>query len=326
MNSTLRQGLCIFIVLLLQSKHALPQDGVPNPEESTPENASTKTGSTTDETSPSATTPTKSAPDTQAIRLAQLQAAYPPEDLMELEANGAKFTSLWKKDQSGEALGAVLILPSDGQTANWPNTIDVIRNELPQDGWSTLSIDIENEIASNSNATKQAADSEINPDANTARIEAAIAFLHGQGQYNIVLAGYGHSARRILNYASRSDAPGMNRNLKSTQGTKLKRPVRALILISPLSLEGERLSSKLGKFPYKDMPILDIIFGHHYLDTFDAKARQETARASRIKHYLQIKSVEPSASAKVFGQQNRLSRRIRGFLDSHAKGVEIERR
>lgn len=285
------------------------------------------------ESAPSDKANTKTAPDTQALRIAQLKAQYPKEDLINLEAQGKSFSALWKKDQSGEALGAILILPSEGQTANWPNTIDVLRKELPQDGWSTLSIDIEGQRQKSTLNTKTAAEKNVEASATTdsntsnmARMEAAIGFLHQQGQYNIVLVGYGGSTHLVLDYASRADALGMNRSIKSSQSTGLKRPVRALILISPFSYDGERLSKKLSHFPYKDMPILDIIFGSHYLDTFDSKERLSTARSLRFKHYLQSKSVEPSSGERLFGQQNRLSRRIRGFLDSYAKGVEIERR
>ncbi len=275
----------------------------------------------------------KTAPNTLAIRMAQLKSQYPKEDYLSLQANNEPFTALWKKDQSGEALGAVLIVPSDGQTANWPNTIDVLRNELPQDGWSTLSIDIESRRSTLPSKSRNSASPETKKtedttkdDINIARIESAISFLHEQGQYNIVLAGYGYSTSRILNYASRKDALGMNRTIKSRQRANLKRPVRALILISPFSYGGERLSTQLNQFPYKNMPILDIIFGSHYLDTFDSKERVSAARSSRFKHYVQSKSVEPTGSGRLFGQENRLSRRIRGFLDTYAKGVEIERR
>ena len=287
-----------------------------------------------DDNSRNSKTLARAAPDVNRERISQLQAHYPPEDLVSLQANGAAFSALWKKDQSGDALGAVLIGPSNGQTANWPNTIDVLRNELPVDGWSTLSIDIDHDVSMQNDAAMKISDDQVqtgakpmlNKHPNLGRIEAAIGFLHEQGQYNIVIVGYGLSTRLVLEYASRTDALGMNRTIKSRQGANLKRPVRALILISPLSYQGEKLSDTLKKFPYKDMPVLDIIFGTHYLDTFDSKDRLRTARGMRFKNYIQTKSVEPTSGEKLFGQENRLSRRIRGFLDRHAKGVEIERR
>jgi len=260
----------------------------------------------------------RSAPNTQNMQIQLLKAQYPERDIINLNGETGEFTALWKKDQSGAAYGAVLLVPSNGQTANWPNTIDVLRNELPKNGWSTLSIDIAHSTSKDdTGATQQQ---------NIARLRAAIAFLNEQGQYNIVLAGYGLSCSLIVEYATHGDALGMKRSVSSSQTTKLKRPVRALILISPLSQEGERLSEKISEFPFKDMPMLDIVFGSHYLDTFDSKERVGSARSANIEHYLQTKSVEPSSSARVFGNDNRLSRRVRGFLDTHAKGVEIERR
>ena len=322
MNTIIRQSLISLILsaALIQTAHTQETESNDAPALAPSEAES--------DIKPAASTPEKSAPDTLATRIAQLKAQYPEEDLISLSANGTEFSALWKKDQSGDALGAVLIVPSEGQTANWPNTIDVLRTELPQDGWNTLSIDIEN--------TKQKAKISATPEGNEsvsstknpnlARVEAAIAFLHEQGQYNIVLTGYGASTSLIVDYASQTDALGMNKTVKSAQTTNLKRPVRALILISALNYDGERLSKKIQRFPYKDMPILDIIFGSHYLDTFDSKERLSAARSARFKHYLQSKSVEPSSNDSRFGTGNRLSRRVRGFLDSYAKGVEIERR
>lgn len=256
-------------------------------------------------------------------RIEHLRAQYPPEQIRQLEAEGEQFTALWRKDRSGAALGAVLLVPAVGQTANWPNTIDVLRNELSVNGWSTLSIDLKIPHWKHK-SSKSGTETETLDTHNLARISAAIEFLHSEGQYNIVLAGYGESAERILNYSGESGATGMRKTVPSSTSAKRKRPVRALILISAIGRGETKLSPMIETYPHKDMPFLDITFGAHYLDTFDADARKSAARANGIKAYIQFKTVEPNSM--VFSAENRLSRRVRGFLNRHAKGVEIDKR
>jgi len=188
-----------------------------------------------------------------------LRAQYPKGEITQLQADGESFTALWRKDRSGDALGAVLLIPAVGQTANWPNTIDVLRNELPLTGWSTLSIDLK--VLDWQKKTDSTENVRQADESNLARIRAAVDFLHSEGQYNIVLAGYGQSADRVIAYTKLDDASGMQKNVPSTKSTKKKRPVRALILIGGTSYSGGKLSPSLESYPFNDMPVLDIIFG-----------------------------------------------------------------
>lgn len=298
----------------------------------------------------------KSRPDPEGERIRALKSEYPEKDLRKLHANGKEFTALWRQDHSGKAFGAILIVPTDGQTANWPNTIDVIRTELPKSGWSTLAIDIEpiastkapprvSGISPEPSATEQkdmhasaktdmTASAESKNDAvqaptnadssNKNRIEAAIQFLNNQGQYNIIMVGYGQSAKRVLDYANDAKSSGMKKTMRSNAGNKMQRPIRAMILINPQQIDSGPIGPLIDSFNYKEMPILDLIIGKHYLDTLDANARKQVARSAGYEHYFQVKLLEPSSV--VFGKENRLSRRIRGFLNKHAKGVEIDKR
>ena len=311
---------------------------------------------------------TRSLPNAEKKRIEALKAQYPPEDLQHLTSAGEKFTALWRKDRSGKAFGALLIVPTDGQTANWPHTIDVLRTELPKAGWSTLSIDVkplaapkaparpepisDMEIDSNEDVEPASGDeddqnleaesasmsemgaagrgeskrdidqpSKSGIDANMDRIKAAVTFLHEQGQYNIVVAGYGASAKRVLDYAQDATSPGMKKSVKTNVGSNMQRPIRAMVIVNPQSPAGLPIGSTFETFAFKDMPILDLIVGTHYLDELDADKRKSVARSVGFETYVQIQMLEPSSV--VFGQENRLSRRVRGFLHKYAKGVEI---
>jgi hypothetical protein len=305
----------LFLCFALVCQHTYAEEETKQAADSNADTASVDTERTPANTSEDKKKSLKHAADK---RLELLRKQYPARELVELSANDETFSALWRKDRSGDALGAVLLVPALGQTANWPNTIDVLRNELPQTGWSTLSIDLKAHSWDENIETTQ----EMSTD-NKARIRSAVEFLHEKGQFNIVLAGYGESANRILDYSGQGET-GMKKNVPSSRSTQKKRPIRALIMIAGSGYQAMKLSPALESYVYQDMPILDVVFGSHYLDTHDAQARKKAARSNGFSKYIQIKTVEPNSH--VFESENRLSRRVRGFLERYAKGVEIDRR
>lgn len=303
----------------------------------------------------------RSLPDITADRIQSLKQQYPAEDIRELSAEGGTFTALWREDRSGKANGAVLLVPTDGQTANWPQTVDVLRTDLPKHGWSTLAIDIAFTSPpkapprpTRANVTQEAENGQTSPDStedtepaetsdaprddsrisplspkqieqqNRSRIEAGIQFLNAQGQYNIIFVGYGQSAERVTKFASEGEGAGLQANGRTLPATGMQRPARALIIINPKTTDNQAFKSLIKDIPYKKMPILDIVVGKHYLDMLDAEQREITALEEGFETYLQYLTVEPNTT--VFNTENRLSRRILGFLNQYAKGVEIERR
>lgn len=326
-----------FVLILLSSQvggAAFAEEG----GQDTPEALSNQEDTSNNNATEAAQTKTKTRPNPEAERIRALKAEYPDKELRKLNAQQGEFTALWRQDRSGKAFGALLIVPTDGQTANWPNTIDVIRTDLPKNGWSTLSIDIEplsppvvpardtsaTDISIESKTSLQTNIATKKADPNMGRIEAAIGFLHNQGQYNIIMIGYGQSAKRVLEYANDSEAAGMKKTIRAKQGKSTQRPIRAIVLLNPQQMEAQPIAPLIDSFSYKDMPILDLVIGTHYLDTLDAETRKQVAKDSGYSNYFQLKVLEPSTV--VFGQENRLSRRIRGFLNKHAKGVEIDKR
>lgn len=325
-----RLSLLAFSLSLALSGLAIAQDEMP--ENTNAEN------STQSEQNPEATTKpevSRKVPDAESERIAALKAQYPPEDLKKLQASSGEFTALWREDQSGKAFGAILIVPTDGQTANWPHTIDVLRTELPKGGWSTLSIDVRattptrapSRSSSESNTNNMPEADTVNQieqsDINLERIKSAIEFLHSEGQYNIILLGFGASAERVLNYTQDAKAAGMQKTVRSAANNNMQRPIRAMILVNPKSKKSMPIAPMITSFPYKDMPMLDLIVGTHYLDKLDATQRKQNARSASYEAYIQIQMLEPSNL--IFGKENRLSRRVRGFLNKYAKGVEIEK-
>lgn len=291
----------------------------------------------------------KTLPDIEAKKRELLKSQYPPNDLRILNAGSEEFTALWRKDQSGDAFGAVLIIPGDGQTANWPNTIDALRRDLPDNGWGTLSIDLKDRPrksipkreTANTNAeagseTSEGAVATIESSSsldqkklaeieslNIQRIQAAVNFLNSEGQYNIILIGYGSSAVRVIDYVSTLTSAKTNNAVAKNAKVKIDRPVRALVLINARNTMPEDEVSEFERLIWRDIPVLDVFFGNHYLDQYESDKRHTAAKTNRLSAYIQLKLMVPSTT--VFNGENRLSRRIRGFLNKHAKGVEIDR-
>jgi len=165
-----------------------------------------------------------------------------------------------------------------------------------------------------------------------ARAQAGIDFLNQKGQYNIVFAGEGLGAARAAYFLDKISSEFTSAK-KRTQLTRRKnqaiiqRPVRALVLINARnhihrepSLANQEISDWLND---SDLPILDIFTQNHYLDQLEPQARKTKARQKHLKNYSQVQIMPPVFETHT--GENILVKRIRGFLDRHARGVEINR-
>lgn len=247
-------------------------------------------------------TPNNSTVEAQAEKQLLLSKELEDDSLVWLKADNEKFIALWEPDTSSNSLGSVLILHGEGENADWPDTINPIRTALVQFGWSTLSIELPNS-QQNIDAEKLAA----------ARIQAAAKYLDQKGQYNIVIIGSGTGANRGLEFLQEQPARP-NATAKET-GPQALGAFRALIIINARNIEITR------KFK---LPILDLYFNEHYLDDTEAKKRDILARKYHLPYYHQVHLLKPEVTDP--GDENRLTRRIRGFLNKYAKGVEVKRK
>ncbi len=306
----------------------------------------------------------RKAIDTEKQTLTLLTQEIDEGDMTWLEANGEKFMGLWQADTTGNPFGAVLILHGEGQSVDEPFEINAIRNNLSHHGWATLSIHLpplaRAKIPSRPKKMKEPSNTEKDPNnlkgeasadkstpkANTtmqknkmnpqmtekkddtdpeiisrARLQSAIAFLKEQGQYNIVLVGHGIGATRALKYIDHLIG---GKKSNSVKGGKIQRPIRAAVLISARNLIPQTGEHIRQYYNDRSLPILDLYYGDHYLDEIETNQRVKIARSEGMQHYYQLKILKPSESDN--SDENRLTRRVRGFLNKHAKGVEIEKK
>lgn len=81
--------------------------------------------------------PTRS--DTMAAELAH---RLPSAEVIGLQASGEDFVALWRPANVGEPKGLVILLPGEGESADWPRGIGPLRRGLLDHGWHTLSISL----------------------------------------------------------------------------------------------------------------------------------------------------------------------------------------
>ena len=97
----------------------------------------------TQETAPAPATierpPLPSRSDTMA---ADLLRQLPSAELVNLTAGSDDFVALWRPANIGEAKGVIILLPGEGESADWPRGIGPLRRGLPDHGWHTLSLSL----------------------------------------------------------------------------------------------------------------------------------------------------------------------------------------
>ncbi|AOE83073.1 alpha/beta hydrolase family protein [Pseudomonas sp. TCU-HL1] len=69
-----------------------------------------------------------------------LERQLPGREQQQLKAADESFLALWQPANAGEPSGVLILLPGEGESADWPEVIGPLRRQLPNAGWSTLSL------------------------------------------------------------------------------------------------------------------------------------------------------------------------------------------
>lgn len=88
---------------------------------------------------PAERAPLPSRSDSQA---AGLQRQLPADQFVALTAGGEDVVALWQPANVGEPKGLIILLPGQGESADWPSGIGPLRRGLPDHGWQTLSLSL----------------------------------------------------------------------------------------------------------------------------------------------------------------------------------------
>ncbi|MCH8262183.1 MAG: DUF3530 family protein [Proteobacteria bacterium] len=160
------------------------------------------------------------------------------DEIVSLKASGGRFIGIYQRAKMGESRGVVILAHGMGAHPDWPDVISPLRTQLPEFGWSTLSIQMpilspEEPVAEYGKTLKVA----------KSRLNAAIDYLHTWEIEQIILLGYSFGAVQVASYL----ASGKNEN------------VRAFVSVSMLSQKfikpGLDVFKLIGGI---DLPMLDI--------------------------------------------------------------------
>lgn len=214
---------------------------------------------------------------------------------VELKAGDTAFMGIFTEASDGPTGRAVILAHGMGVHPDWPDIINPLRSDLPDHGWSTLSIQMP--ILANDAALKDYAPlfDEAAP-----RIEAAVSFLRAQGNRTLVLLGHSLGASMAASYLS-------GNGQKKIQG------------FVAIGLSANTNSNKMNSavaLAQVRIPVLDL-YGSRDLDGVlsSVKTRKKAARKAGNKNYQQLE-IE-GADHFFVGMEDTLTRRVYGWLKTN---------
>jgi pimeloyl-ACP methyl ester carboxylesterase len=184
-----------------------------------------------------------------------------------LEAGNHRFLAIWTEAE-GEQHGAVILLHGVGVHPDWPDVINPLREQLPEHGWATLSLQM----------PVLAADAEISDyfpvfDEVSPRIAAGVRFLQEQGVDHIVILGHSLGSQMAAFWAAQASVPQL----------------RGLIAVGMSGARREGPGDTLGYLEKTQLPVLDL-YGEHDLPGIvkTADARVSAAQNAGNRAYRQV--------------------------------------
>ena len=301
---------------------------------------------------PAAAPAPESTPPVEAVRptveersqaeASGLTQSLPERQQQTLQAGKESFLALWLPANAPRAEGVVIIVPGDGESADWPLAVGPLRRKLPDAGWQTLSLSLPDPMdslvqtrpaeadakadkekdnvpakvdapapsgdAPSASETPPAQDPAIErrkayADRVMARIQAGVDFALQDKPKSIILLGHGTGAYWAARYlAEREPADIRNLLLVAAQMPNEFRP--------PLEDMVPRLQLATGDFYYRDRDG----------DRQTAMLRLQASKRETGKTYVQVgMNAVPGDPAT---EQDQLYRRVRGWLSLHIKQAD----
>ena len=302
----------------------------------TPVNAETSgAGAASDSGSGEHVTPAERSQD----KAQALQEQLPASEQRLLKAGDDSFLALWKPANTPTPQGIVILLPDDGESADWPQSIGPLRKRLPDAGWHTLSLTLPDPYAqapvasvdvtaATDNTPAETAEPETAPSAASApasaateasdahsasveqhskrvlaRIQAGLAFAQQQSPGKIILLGHGTGGYWGMEFLAQ------NNNSK----------IQGLLLLSATAPAG--LSPDIEeRLPKLQLAIGDFFFNDPPSAAAQAQLRKQAALRSKHPAYRQVALSALPGNPQV--EQEQLYRRVRGWLEKNATPVQ----
>ncbi len=221
--------------------------------------------------------------------------------LLSAKGQSEKFLGIYTRETAKVAQGGVIILHGMGAHPDWPDIIFPLRTQLPEYGWTTLSI--QTPVLDN-----DASFIDYAPlfDEVAGRIDTAIALLKSKGINNIALIGHSLGATMGAYYLSSNS----------------KASIRGFVGISMgWSRQDKRMSTPSSLANIK-IPVFDLYGEQDMASILDSvERRANAAEQAGNKYYYQLRI--PGADHFFHDQEETLVKRVGGWLNRFAAGKEL---
>lgn len=265
--------------------------------------------------------------------------------------NDDRFLALWHQANTPKARGVLVIIPSEGETADWPRAVRPLRRGLPEHGWHTLTLTPDDPELSpgprppapDAPATDATPETEVEPGAADSQQTAAqppsagylpeqtapadsdeAAEPNSQAEQGVPEPGHAERMQARLDaaieHARTLQAPMI---VLIGHGTGAYWASQHLVQLQPKDV-GQLIVIDPREPSQPDQPLetylatLKIGVGDFYTDTRrpaqeQALQRRNAARRAGHPDYRQV--ALPALENDRFGEQEQLVRRVRGWLD-----------
>ena len=279
-------------------------------------------------------------PERSQEEAAALARTIPAEEQQQLQAGDDTFLSLWKPANVAEPKGVVIIIPGAGETADWPQAIGPLRRQLPNAGWSSLSItlpDLQSDVIAprvlDVPPTIKAPDVGSKDSTTAAPIEQAAGGEADVADKVVVDSSEEHAkvdAERIfarldaaIAYAEQQSAPSIVILGHGTGGywaaryMSEKQPSQVEKLVMVAVQTPAKAKPELTELtPTLKLPTADIFYMDKPLDRNAALERLQASKRLKTLAFSQVSLKSLPGNAK--DQQEQLVRRVRGWLSPNA--------
>lgn len=215
---------------------------------------------------------------------------YAQEQQHWLEVGQQRISATLYKSRKSPTLGGVVVLVAAGNSGTWPHSLRALGRHLPDDGWTTLRVDLQ--IVEPS--TDQPANTQF-----LQQMSAAVEFLRKDNVQDIVLVAAGGIAFQTL------QAP-TDKQIAGLQG---------LVLLD--IKETAKLPEPGLEFAGLKMPILDLLTQNGRGQSA-ALQRKLLARQNNMTNYRQVRA--PAAGPNWTQRRDPIVQRVRGWLRKNRRG------
>ncbi len=212
------------------------------------------------------------------------QHSYAQQQQQWLEVGQQRIPATLYKSRKAPTLGGVVVLVAGGNSSEWPHSLHALGRHLPDDGWTTLRVDLHAAVS----ATELSASEQL-----VQKINAATELMRKDGVQNIVLVSAGGIAFQILQAAKNPQIAGL----------------QGLVLLD---------TNAAGRLPEPDleffalsMPILDLLTKRG-VEQEHALQRKLLAQQHNMTNYRQLRA--PAAGPNWNKRRDPVVQRVRGWL------------